>query len=232
MPAASAARARLSSVTARSFVLILMLVCGAAALTALAVAGQLVPGEASFARSVQDVPFGGAIEELADVLASPFVEYALVVAVALAALRVRKYGLAATAVLALAGMALNPAIKELVQRDRPTDADVVIREHAGGFGFPSGHTQSATLVYGYAAVGAARLLPRIAAVCAAGAALLAIAAIGFDRVYNGAHWPSDVAGGALIGMSLVLAAVWMPEWLRRQLMARTVRGTPAEGDIG
>jgi membrane-associated phospholipid phosphatase len=207
-------------VVTRSLVLLLLVACGAAALTAVAAAGAVVPEEAPLARSLQDLPPGEAIEELADVLASPFVEFSLAGAVALAALRRRQYTLAATAALALLGMALNPAIKDLVRRDRPTEADVLIREHAGGFGFPSGHTQSATLAYGYAAVASARLLPRAASYFAISAALLAIAAIGFDRVYNGAHWPSDIAGGALIGALLLAAAVRIPERLRRRFGAR------------
>ncbi|TAK57640.1 MAG: phosphatase PAP2 family protein [Dehalococcoidia bacterium] len=119
-----------------------------------------------------------------------------------------------------------------MQRGRPTDADVVIREHPGGFGFPSGHVQSATLVYGYAAVGATRMMSRTAAAIAVAAALIAITAIGFDRVYNGAHWPSDVAGGALIGLLLVVAAVQLPEWLRSRRASSPARGTPADAGFG
>lgn len=211
---------------ARSLALILLTAGAAAALTALAVTGRLVPGEASLARSVQDAPLGHAIEALADVLASPFVEYTLIGTVAAAALRMRQYALAAAAALVLAGMALNPAIKELVRRDRPTAADVVIREHAGGFGFPSGHVQSATLVYGYAAFVSWRLAPRFAASVAVVAAILAVTAIAFDRVYNGAHWPSDIAGGALIGLLLIVAAFQVPEQLHRRSAARAARGTP------
>lgn len=216
----------------RFLVLTLLAACGAAALTALAFTGELVPGEVSLARALQGAPLGHAIEDVADVLALPFVEYTLVGAAASAALRLRQYALAATALVALAGMALNPAIKELVQRDRPADADVVIREHPGGFGFPSGHVQGATLVYGYAAVSATRMMSRTAAAIAVAAALIAVTAIGFDRVYNGAHWPSDVAAGALIGLLLVVAAVRLPEWVRNQHGPRAARRTPADGGFG
>lgn len=141
--------------------------------------------------------------------------------------RRRDYALAATALLVLGGMALNPAIKELVRRDRPTAADVIVREHAPGFGFPSGHVQSATLAYGSAAIGAARLAPRMAGLVSA-AAIVAVAAIAFDRVYNGAHWPSDVAGGALIGVLFLIAAVRLP----RAVARRVERGTPGKIDFG
>ena len=216
--------------TAR-FIAILLLACGAAALTALAFTGRFVPHEASFARLVQDAPGGGSIETVAGVLASPILEYALVGIVALRALSLRDYVLAAAAVLALAAIALNPVIKDLVGRDRPTAAEVIVREHAGGFGFPSGHVQTATLAYGYAAAGVARLVPRVAAV-AATVALLAVAAIAFDRIYTGAHWPSDVAGGALIGLLLLMAAIRLPRRLCRRFAKRDARGTAARRHFG
>lgn len=187
----------------------------AALLTALAVAGVLLPGEIAFAQRVQETPGGPSIERIADVLALPVVEYAVVGAVALLALRARDHALVATALLVLLAMALNPAFKEIVRRDRPTVSDLTIREYAPGFGFPSGHVQSATLVYGYAAFVIARRLPRPASIAGVAASLLAIAFIAFDRVYNGVHWPSDVLGGATIAALLLAAAVWLP---RRVLM--------------
>jgi len=218
-------------VSARSLVFILLAACGAAALTAVAATGRLVPGEVSLARTLQDAPLGHAIEELADGLASKFVEYTLIGLLAVVAILVRRYELAVAALLVIAGMALNPAIKELVQRSRPTEADVVVREHAAGFGFPSGHVQHATLAYGYAAAAAARLLTHTAAAAVIGAATIAVAAVGFNRVYNGAHWPSDVAGGALIGLVLVVVAVRLPEELRRRFAARAERGTRTAGGL-
>lgn len=58
------------------------------------------------------------------------------------------------------------------------------------FSFPSGHTAGAFL----AAVQISALYPGIAA------PLFAIAGlVGFSRVYNGVHYPGDVAVGALLG---------------------------------
>jgi membrane-associated phospholipid phosphatase len=185
-----------------------------ALLTALAVAGALLPGEIAFSQGVQETPGGGRIEEIADGLALPVVEYVVVGAVAALALRRRDYALAATALLALLAMSLNPAFKEIVRRDRPSAADLTIREHPSGYGFPSGHVQSATLVYGYAVIVARQYLRDPAATLATAASLLAIALIAFDRVYNGVHWPTDVLGGATIGVLLLAAAVLLPRRVR------------------
>jgi undecaprenyl-diphosphatase len=75
-------------------------------------------------------------------------------------------------------------------------------------------------------------MPPRTAVAATLAATLAIAAIGFNRVYNGVHWPSDVAGGAAIGALLVVAAYRLPEWAHRRLAAGEIGGAPGKAELG
>lgn len=200
----------------------------AVALTAIAIAGVLLPGEVALAQHVQKTPAGGPLEALSDALATRYVEGAVLVAGALLALRGRDYALVLAALFALAATALNPAIKEIAQRARPTDADLVIREPAPGYGFPSGHVMGATLIYGYAIVAAWRHAPRPAHAFAIAAALLAIGIIAWDRVYNGAHWPSDVLGGGTIGVLLLAAAVALP-LLPRLTRPREQRNEQADG---
>jgi len=121
--------------------------------------------------------------------------------------------------LALAGLAGGLsylAVVNLVNRPRPTAAQILrVTEHPGSTSFPSGHlifiTISAAvlmLCVGY------RYLPRwaipIGWAIVAGIVLVA----GLDRIYGGAHWPTDVVGGFLIAaawLSFVVSIRWISD---------------------
>lgn len=86
------------------------------------------------------------------------------------------------------------------------------------YGFPSGHTMGATLLYGLFALLAARTLKtgsaRVACFVAAG---LLILMIGLSRIYLGAHFLSDVLGAIAAGIAW-LAVCWTAAetWRRRR----------------
>ncbi len=112
------------------------------------------------------------------------------------------------AVWLLAGLPLtqlNAAVKLAVDRPRPPLQLVEVREVPGGSSFPSGHTVTAVLLYGFLFYAAGRALPNrawrypIQVLCVVIAVLT-----GLERIDVGAHWPSDVLGGALFG-GLILA---------------------------
>lgn len=75
------------------------------------------------------------------------------------------------------------------------------KEGAGGFSFPSGHTQTAVGVLGAVAVTTRRRW--LAVISVLGAVL-----VGFSRMYLGVHTPADVAVGAL--QSVILLAAMYP----------------------
>lgn len=107
----------------------------------------------------------------------------------------------------LSGWALYAIAKFAVHRPRP---HVVSRlmHGAGWFSYPSGHSMLAPLVFGlgiiaWAAPWPSALLRRSALALAA---LLAIG-VGVSRVYLGAHYPTDVLGGLLLGTA------WSGLWL-------------------
>jgi membrane-associated phospholipid phosphatase len=188
-------------------------------LSLLAASGALLPGEVHLARALQSTPGGASLDALGDWLALPPVQYGVFVGAMLIAAVRRDMALAAAAVLVLLALGLNPVMKEIVGRARPGVADIRVTEHPGGFGFPSGHTMTATLLYGYVAIVAVRSLPRAVAAGIAGFGAAAIALVGFERVYSGAHWPSDVAGGLTIGLVLLTCGVA----LARAVAARSHR---------
>jgi undecaprenyl-diphosphatase len=132
----------------------------------------------------------------------------LVTAVALAALAAaRRWRGALMLALSIATTEVTVALaKELVSRPRPPAGDAVTQ--AQGFSFPSGHAAAAMALYATLAYLGVRRCgpgPRIAIMLAAG---LVVLAVGASRVYLGAHYPTDVLAGWLLGGTLALAS-WL-----------------------
>lgn len=178
----------------------------AAVLTAIAATGHLAPGDRAIANAVQSVPGGEAPEEVADVLAHTITETLVWIAAAFVAWRRKRAALLIAGVLVALALTTNPLIKEIVDRARPAASDLRIRETGATEGFPSGHVQGATLIYGFAwcVLSSMDIRWRFWTACATGIVLLLIA---FDRVYNGAHWPSDVIGGFAYGVLLLALCI-------------------------
>ncbi len=120
----------------------------------------------------------------------------------------------------------NPLIKNIVMRLRPyfvenynvkllrlidSKADAM-DVAAQGYSFPSGHSSSAVAVYG--SLAAHKKNSRLLWVLAFVLPLL----VGISRVYVGAHYPTDVLCGWLLGTLIV---VLIP-WLRRTIRSRWI----------
>ena len=113
----------------------------------------------------------------------------------------------------LMGTVLSQFMKLLFRIPRPwvLDENFTIleeaRAEAGGYSFPSGHTQSAVGTFG--AIAASTKRKTVGIVCIVLAAL-----VGFSRMYVGVHTPADVLVGALL--SVVLIAVLYPFMLGKR----------------
>ena len=123
---------------------------------------------------------------------------------------------------------LDNWIKLLMARQRPTADLVHILTPAPGYSYPSGHAVFFTwLSFMLAFSLAPHVRPQRRWLLWTGAAVVIFLAC-CARVWAGDHWPSDVAGGFLLGLGWSAFVVWLPErwlpnpsweWVRRRRSA-------------
>jgi undecaprenyl-diphosphatase len=107
-------------------------------------------------------------------------------------------------------------ISHLVMRPRPSAGEVLrVTEHPGASSYPSGHT---ILFVTYCVVLMVclgyRFLPRSARPAGWGIVVVLLAVGAISRMYSGAHWPTDVLAGLLIGvgwLSFVISISWISD---------------------
>ena len=123
--------------------------------------------------------------------------------------RARKAGIACLSALLIDFIAVNVALKNIVRRVRPYEVIEGLRlivAPAVDFSFPSGHAASSFAV--------AWTLFRVAPKRYGVPALILAVLISLSRLYVGIHYPTDVLGGALIGIAAAEAAVALTKRLR------------------
>jgi membrane-associated phospholipid phosphatase len=89
-------------------------------------------------------------------------------------------------------------LKMLFGRARPM-TEYAANLRVDTFSFPSGHSSGSMIAYGLLAYIAIKVLPQPYGWIAAGICALIIFLIGVSRIYLGAHFPSDVLAGWLLG---------------------------------
>jgi membrane-associated phospholipid phosphatase len=92
------------------------------------------------------------------------------------------------------------SLKKMVQRERPYITYLYIdkKDAGGGYAFPSGHTSAAFC----SATSLSLLFPKWYVIAPA---YIWAASVGYGRMYEGVHYPSDVLAGAMVGA----ASAWL-----------------------
>ena len=168
-----------------------------------------LPGDLAATRTVQEWPFPG--ETLADVVrAVTGTEVAVLIGLVLSVVALRvgpRRPVLAFALGLCAVVLLQFLLKEIVDRPRPSPELIDLRAGFTSLSFPSGHTMSATYVYGFVALGVLASPYRVTIRVAAATAVAAFLVLGgLANVYLGVHWSSDVIGGYLWALAILVPA--------------------------
>lgn len=107
-----------------------------------------------------------------------------------------------------AGAAVMALLKVVTMRPRPYSPLVQVLAEYPGFSYPSGHVVFFVQYFGFlyllvCTVTDKALIRRLALITLG----MPVVLVGYSRVYTGAHWPSDVLGGYLLGGVLLALMV-------------------------
>ena len=175
------------------FFLFAILLAAAVGLSVAASDFAVLPMDLRIAEELQEETnpvFGGLMVGVSEV-GRPFVAMALMAASAAAFALRRRWLEAVLLVSTISAFEVSSLLKRIVARARPT--------LEAQDSFPSGHVVIFMVFFGALGYLAwVHLSGYLRWTIIAGCALL-IVLVGPSRVYLGAHWPSDVAGGYLIG---------------------------------
>lgn len=183
-----------------------------AVLAAFAATSETTPGDVWLAgrlQSIHDPTFARALNDTSDFATNPLLTLMIVIG-ALTALYVGGLRAAAMAAILPILRFIVPLAKEMIERPRPP---LAMTRHLTDFSFPSGHAFNATLVYGmffylasvYLKSSWTRTLVQVGC-------LWVIVGSGLQRIYVGAHWPSDVAGGMLLAGLVLAGGIAIHRW--------------------
>jgi membrane-associated phospholipid phosphatase len=130
------------------------------------------------------------------------------------------------AIAVLAGGIWYEVMVHLVNRPRPTVIEVLrVTEHPGASSFPSGHLIFVTLCAAALMLCLGdRYLSHRARVIGWTVVAGIVITEGVDRIYVGAHWPTDVLGGVLIATAWVSLLMSVRGIFERDIARRQLAG--------
>jgi undecaprenyl-diphosphatase len=104
---------------------------------------------------------------------------------------------------------LSTVVKGFVRRPRPLPEQVrVVLAPLGGSSFPSGHVLTYVGTYGFMAyVTYTTIRPPLVRWPLSAAFVGMIALVGPSRIYEGHHWPTDVAASYLLGTAYLIGLI-------------------------
>lgn len=112
----------------------------------------------------------------------------------------------------------NQFIKNICKVERPwvQDERIVPVESAlggaGGYSFPSGHTQRATAVWGALGLSLGKGREKGAKGLLSGVCWIVVALVAFSRNYLGVHTLKDVLAALVMGVVFILLLDWVMDW--------------------
>ena len=106
---------------------------------------------------------------------------------------------------------VTQGMKRIIQRDRPfeTYPFIVKRDVGGSYSFPSGHTSAAFCT----ATSLSLLFPKWYVIVPS---YLYAATVGYARMYQGVHYPSDVLAGAVVGAGSAWLSYKVEKWMDKK----------------
>jgi undecaprenyl-diphosphatase len=194
--------------------------------TFLVVQNDVLPFDIPIAKFIQQLSWGPLVYPMELINTTAGIWQVLVGAAAIAALFFLERRAGWLMLIGSISSLLDNLIKLVISRQRPPADLIHVLSPTTGFSYPSGHAVFFTWMSFMVAVSLApKIRPAYRPVIWIVAAIV-IVLTSIARVWAGAHWPSDVLGGVLLGVGWSAFVLWLPErWLPSPSF-RWFRGKP------
>jgi undecaprenyl-diphosphatase len=194
--------------------------------TFLVVQNDVLPFDIPIAKFIQQLSWGPLVYPMELINTTAGIWQVLVGAAAIAALFFLERRAGWLMLIGSISSLLDNLIKLVISRQRPPADLIHVLSPTTGFSYPSGHAVFFTWMSFMVAVSLApKIRPAYRPVIWIVAAIVIVLTC-IARVWAGAHWPSDVLGGVLLGVGWSAFVLWLPErWLPSPSF-RWFRGKP------